>query len=220
MLTALELYDALLAEHGKPRWWSDNPYEVMCEAVLVQNTAWSNVEKTRAAIGERLTPQYIAAMLQGELEQLIRPCGFYTAKARTIKALTEWYGKYGYDPAQVKTIATQRLRNELLSLRGIGAETADVILVFCFYRPSFIVDAYTRRLLARLGVEVSDDAAIKAFFEEGLPKDAYLYGWFHWLILEHCISVCKKTPICDACRLGGDPGHSCPDRRIASDLPK
>ncbi|MDY4609730.1 MAG: hypothetical protein SPD11_03820 [Sphaerochaetaceae bacterium] len=200
MLTAQELYDALLAGYGKPRWWSDNPYEVMVEAVLVQNTAWSNVEKARAAIGEKLTPECIAAMHQKELEQLIRSCGFYTAKAETIKALTSWYGKFRYDPACAQDISTQRLRGELLSLRGVGAETADVILVFCFFRPSFIVDTYTRRLLARLGFEFSDDAAVKMYFESGLQEDAQLYGWFHWLILEHCISLCKKTPNCSACR--------------------
>lgn len=93
---------------------------------------------------------------------------------------------------------------ELLSIRGIGAETADVILVYSFYKASFIIDAYTRRFLSRLGYDISDDTTIKHFFETGLPEDAQFYGWYHWLILEHCISVCKKTPKCDICSLKDD----------------
>lgn len=92
------------------------------------------------------------------------------------------------------------LRKELLSVRGIGAETADVILVYVFYQPTFIIDAYTRRFLLRLGYEFADDTAIKNFFEAGLPKEAQLYGWYHWLLLEHCISVCKKSTKCDKCK--------------------
>ena len=140
----------------------------------------------------QLTPEYIEDLSTEELEQIIRPCGFYKAKARTIQALT------------VHEVPMPRLRKELLSIRGVGAETADVILVYAFYKASFIIDAYTRRFLFRLGYNFSDDTAIKYFFEKELPEDAQFYGWYHWLILEHCISVCKKTPKCDICFLNGD----------------
>lgn len=93
------------------------------------------------------------------------------------------------------------LRSELLSIKGIGAETADVILVYALYQPSFVMDAYTRRFLSRLGFDLADDTEIRKFLEAALPKDAQVYGYFHWLILDHCISVCRKTPLCGECKL-------------------
>ena len=194
----------LLKAYGQPRWWSDDPFVVMLQSVLVQNTTWSSVEKTCAMFVNQLTPEYIEDLSTEELEQIIRPCGFYKAKARTIQALTAWYRKYHFDRQAVHEVPMPRLRKELLSIRGVGAETADVILVYAFYKASFIIDAYTRRFLFRLGYNFSDDTAIKLFFEKELPEDAQFYGWYHWLILEHCISVCKKTPKCDICFLNGD----------------
>lgn len=200
MMTAGEIYGILLDAYGKPRWWSDDAFTVMFQSVLVQNTAWSSVEKTCAVIGGKLTPEYIESLLADELERLVSPCGFYKAKARTIQALTAWFRRYGFDTTKVQNIPMAVLRKELLSIKGIGAETADVILVYAFYQPSFIIDAYTRRFLKRLGYGFLDDAAIKNFFEAGLEKDARIYGWYHWLILEHCILSCKKKPHCDGCR--------------------
>lgn len=200
MLNAQEIYHALLATYGKPRWWSDDPFTVMFQSVLVQNTAWSSVEKTCLPIKDKLTPEYIGNLPTQELEQLISPCGFYRAKARTIQALVAWYRRFQFDRHTVQNTPMPDLRKELLSVRGIGAETADVILVYAFYQPTFIIDAYTRRFLLRLGYEFADDTAIKNFFETGLPKEAQLYGWYHWLLLEHCISACKKSPKCDKCK--------------------
>lgn len=203
MLNAEELYEILLAAYGKPRWWSDDPFIVMFQAVLVQNTAWISVEKTCASIGDKLNPEYIGSLRSEELEQLINPCGFYKAKARTIQALIAWYRGYHFDRKKVQSIPMPDLRKELLSIRGIGEETADVILVYAFYQPTFIIDAYTRRFLLRLGYAFEDDTARKKFFETGLKKDAQLYGWYHWLILDHCISACKKGPKCDKCKFRG-----------------
>ena len=200
MLNAEEIYKVLLAAYGRPRWWSDDPFTVMFQSVLVQNTAWSSVVKTCAAIGDKLTMECIGSLSTEELERLISPCGFYKAKARTIQALIAWYRSYQFDRRTVQNTPMPDLRKELLNIRGIGAETADVILVYAFYQPTFIIDAYTRRFLLRLGYEFSDDAGIKEFFETGLKKDAQIYGWYHWLILEHCISACRKTSKCDKCK--------------------
>lgn len=198
---APEIYKILLTAYGSPRWWSNDPYTVMFQSVLVQNTTFNSVEKTCAAIGGRLTPQYMEALPTAELEELIAPCGFYRAKARTIQALTAWFGRYQFDPERARNIPTAELRKELLAIRGIGAETADVILVYAFYRPCFIIDAYTRRLLTRLGCSFSTDREIRTFFESSLPADARLYGRYHWLILDHCISHCRKSPLCFSCPL-------------------
>ena len=169
---ALALYEALLRAYGEPRWWSEDAYTVLFQCVLVQNTAWSNVEKTCAAIGGRLRPEVIGELSPEDLEALIRPCGFCRGKARAIRALTAWFGKYGFKRQNAAGVSTEELREELLAIRGVGAETADVILVYAFFRPSFIVDAYTRRLLGRLGHDFADDAAIKEFFVGALPRDA------------------------------------------------
>ena len=202
-LGAMALYEALLRAYSEPRWWSEDAYTVLFQAVLVQNTSWANVEKTCAAIGGRLKPEAIEGLSREELEGLIRPCGFCRAKARTIQALTAWFGKYGFDRQNAANAPTEELRGELLAIRGVGAETADVILVYAFFRPCFIVDAYTRRLLGRLGHNFADDAAIKDFFEGALPRDARVYGHFHWLILEHCIGACRKAARCEGCALNG-----------------
>ena len=198
-LFPLKIFHTLLAAYGQPRWWSKDPYRVMFQAVLVQNTTWANVEKTCALLEDQIDPEKIAPLSSAELEEMIRPCGFHKAKARTIQALTTWYQGYGFDQAVVQGVPQEKLREELLSLRGVGPETADVILVYSFYKPSFIVDAYTRRLLARLGYDFPDDHAIRCFFEQGLPRDAQTYGHLHWLILDHCIQHCKKSPQCQGC---------------------
>lgn len=204
MLNAQNIYQILLTAYGKPRWWSDDPFAVMFQSVLVQNTVWSSVEKTCKPMEDKLNPEYIGNLSMEELEQLIRSCGFYKAKARTIQSLIVWYRRYNFDCQAVKNVPMADLRKELLAIRGIGAETADVILVYAFYQPSFIIDAYTRRFLLRLGYGFVDDVAIKSFFEVGLQKDAQIYGWYHWLILEHCISVCRKSPRCADCQLKED----------------
>lgn len=199
MLTARVLYDTLLRQYGEPRWWSENPYQIMIEAVLVQHTTWNTVKKIRETIGENLSPDYIEVLPTESLEKLIRPCGFQKAKAKTIQALTSWYRKYHCDVEAVRKISPEQLRRELLALRGVGAETADVILVYCFRLPFFIVDNYTRLLLKRLGYSFKGDAEIKGFFDRGLDRDAALYGYCHWMILEHCIAKCKKKPLCEGC---------------------
>lgn len=202
-MNANDIYKELLNAYGKPRWWSDDAFTVMFQAVLVQNTAWDNVEKTCEPLMNKLTPKFIGGLSDEELQKLITPCGFYKSKSRTIKSLVKWFGKYNYSVREAQKKPLQALRSELLSIKGIGAETADVILVYALYQPSFVIDAYTRRFLSRLGFNFANDSEIRTFFETGLPKDARIYGYFHWLILDHCISVCKKTPLCGECKLNG-----------------
>ena len=199
MISAEGLYELLLHGYGQPRWWSEDPFTVMVQAILVQNTAWRNVEKASALIGDIMSPDGLGRMNEEEMESLIRPCGFQKAKARTIRSVAEWFRTYSYDAAKASDNPTASLRSELLDIKGIGEETADAILVYAIRKPSFIIDAYTRRLLGRLGYGFQDDREIRQFFEAGIPQDARLYGYFHWLILDHCITCCRKTAICDYC---------------------
>lgn len=199
MLTAREIYERLLAAYGQPGWWSDDPYRVMVQSVLVQNTAWPSVLRVTQAAEASLAPERILAMTPEALKELIRPCGFCTRKAETIRRLTQWYAGYGFDVKRTQACGQAQLRRELLAVKGVGAETADVILVYALHKPSFVVDAYTRRLLRRLGFAPDDDDDVRSFFEAELAPDARLYGWYHWLILTHSIERCRKTPVCGAC---------------------
>ena len=142
MLTSKQIYDRLIDGYGLSDWWSGSPYAIMVTAILVQNTAWSNVEKTVAEMGERLTPEYIGSMTEEELQPFIRSGGFYRAKARYVKALTAWFKGYGYEVGRVREKSLHDVRQELLALSGIGAETADAILTYTFRMPSFVLDAY------------------------------------------------------------------------------
>ncbi len=187
--------------YGPVPWWSDDPYTVLFQSVLVQNTTWRTVQKVTAAMGDRLDPRYVQQLPQQELEDLIRPCGLCKSRAATIRRLTDWYAASGFDSGEVCRRETGQLRRELLALRGIGEETADVILLYAFRKPAFAVDAYTRRFLRRFGYEFADDAAIRRFFEQGLGQDVQMYGQFHWLVLEHGGRFCRKKPACSGCPL-------------------
>ncbi|KAL6599230.1 HhH-GPD family protein [Neocallimastix sp. 'constans'] len=197
-LTPKEIYDKLKDEFGDPPWWPGDSYIVMVQSILVQNTTWSSVEKITTSL-KKMTPRDVLKMKIEKLEDLIRPCGFCKRKAKTIKYLTEWYGKYKYNVESVMKIGKTELRKELLAIKGIGPETADVILVYVFHKPSFVIDAYTRRLLERLGFSFKDDSEIRSFFEKGIEKDYKIYGWYHWLILRQGIEYCKKKPSCENC---------------------
>ncbi len=199
MMTAVQIYEKLYETYGEPRWWSDNPYYVMVQSILVQNTTWSSVEKVTDLMGEKINPECIENLDSEELESMIRSCGFAKRKAETIKRLTYWYKKYDYNIDLIRRNDKKLIREELLSTKGIGAETADVILVYAIHKASFIIDAYTRRFLERLGFSFHSDEEIRDFFEDGLGNNYQIYGWCHWLILEHGIQFCKKLPKCDGC---------------------
>jgi len=199
MLSSQEIYEKLLHHYGTPPVWSDNPYQVMLEAILVQNTSWRNVLKVRNNIGNRFDPHFIASCSLEQLQELIRSCGFWKAKANAIKGITTWYRTYEYDLTQITQKSSEELRKELLSLRGIGEETADVILVFALGIPTFVIDTYTRRFFKRMGYGFANDAERRTFLEDGLDKEAQFFGRYHWLFLDHGKTHCKKQPLCSGC---------------------
>lgn len=202
MLTSREIYERLITGYGQPDWWPGTPYAIMVTAILVQNTAWSNVEKAVAEMGERLMPEYIDSLTEEELQPFIRSCGFYRAKARYVKALTAWFKGYGYEVGRVREKSLHDVRQELLALPGIGAETADAILTYAFRMPSFVLDAYTRRFLERLGYGFKTDEERRAFLTKGIEPSADMYGWYHWALLEHGKARCGKKPKCEGCVFG------------------
>lgn len=203
--TVSSIYEALNAHYGNLQWWpAKTPYEVMVGAVLTQNTAWGNVEKAIANFSQQLSPELVHEMDILNLIDIIRPAGFFNQKALYLKSVTEWYGRYNYDIPTIQRQPLEKLRPELLSVKGIGKETADCILLYALGFPTFVVDAYTMRLCQRYAIEAGKDYdAVKAYFEENLPKSVEIYNNYHALIVINGKEHCRKSkPLCDSCPLG------------------
>lgn len=197
------VYDKLFARYGDLNWWpAKTPYEVIVGAILTQNTNWGNVEKAITNFGDRLSPEFVAAIEMAALIEIIRPAGFFYQKANYLKAATEWFGRYGYDIGRVKTFDLEVVRKELLSVKGIGQETADSILLYAFEFATFVVDAYTIRLCERLPINTGKGySAVKAHFEANISKDVIVYNHYHALIVINAKEHCRKKPFCEGCPL-------------------
>lgn len=200
----LSIYETLFARYGDLHWWpAQTPYEVMVGAVLTQNTAWSNVEKAMANFGGCLSPRAVLDADMEELTEIIRPAGFFNQKAAYLKALTAWFAGYGFDVSAVRSEPPEKTRAGLLSVKGIGKETADSILLYACGLPTFVVDAYTLRLCERCPIEAGKGYdAVKAYFEGNLPRSAEIYNRFHALIVINAKEYCRKKPLCGGCPLG------------------
>jgi len=198
-----EIYTRFEQRYGNLNWWpGETPYEVMVGAVLTQNTAWTNVEKAIANFEGRLSPEFVEGISTEELVDIIRPAGFFNQKAGYLKAVTQWFKQYRYcvDTARQRDFA--ELRNELLAVRGVGRETADSILLYALNLPTFVIDAYTVRLLTRLGFDVPkkyDD--VKALFETNLLREVGLFNNYHACIVINAKEHCRAKPICEGCPL-------------------
>lgn len=148
----LAVLTALMNHYGTQRWWEhDNPIEDWVSMILVQQTTGINAEKAVANLYPYLTPQQLIEMPMDQLQELIRPAGFYRQKSQYIKELMNWFMARGGDFKVFENISTSDLRRELLDIKGVGEETADDMLLYIFHRPVFIADTYARRLFNRLG---------------------------------------------------------------------
>ena len=204
-MTLSEVYQRLFRHYGPQHWWpADSPFEVMVGAILTQNTAWPNVERAIDALKARhcLSAEAILAAPVASLAQWIRPSGYFNVKARRLRDFCHWYRDAGELPALSRR-DTDALRDALLSVKGIGPETADDMLLYAFQRPVFVVDAYTRRIFSRLGLldGASGYEAIRARFEQELGPDVDLFNEYHALIVRHAKEACSKRPRCEGCCL-------------------
>jgi endonuclease-3 related protein len=202
------IYKVLYKAYGPQHWWpGDTPFEVIVGAVLTQNTAWGNVEKTITNLKceHVLKPFRLNSMPSKRLASLIRPSGYFNIKTRRLKNLLVLIRDH-YRGSLKRMFADDpmELRANLLGVNGIGPETADSILLYAGGKPFFVVDAYTKRILIRHGL-ISNNAdyqEVQSLFMENLPKDASLYNEFHALIVkvgkEHCR---KRKPLCSGCPL-------------------
>ncbi|WP_292379276.1 endonuclease III domain-containing protein [Methanosarcina sp. UBA289] len=220
----MKIYDCLLASYGPQGWWplielrdagGTNPtktgsvqgyhpadysypqtrnqqFEIICGALLTQNTSWIQVEKALLNLKQidSLSSGSIHSLDPETLKEAVRPAGYYNQKAVRLKTLACWFSELGGRiPA----------REELLSLKGVGPETADSILLYAFKQPSFVVDAYTKRIVTNLGLadEKASYNEIKALFEENLPEDLAIYQEYHALLVEHAKRYYQKKSIQD-----------------------
>ena len=209
-LSLPDLYQRLFVEYGEQHWWpGETPFEVMVGAILTQNTAWTNVEKAITALKEAdaLNPDALRIRPLDELAALIRPSGYFNAKARKLRVLGEYLGEYEDDiDAVFGSQPLNELREELLGLHGVGPETADSMLLYAGNLPSFVIDAYTMRVLSRLGIIDADERpsydTVRALFHKALPTDVQLFNEYHALFVAHGKDVCKsRNPLCGECVL-------------------
>lgn len=215
-MSARTIYERLYATYGAQGWWpGETPFEVMVGAVLTQNTAWTNVERAidNLKAAEALDPHTIVAVEPEQLAEWLRPSGYFNVKADRLRNLCRWYLEHG-GHAALSDWDTPRLRAGLLTVKGVGKETADDILLYAFERPVFVVDAYTRRIFSRLGLVAPDIdyEALRGWFEAELGKGgeaSRLFNEYHALIVNHGKDVCRPRPRCEQCCLsrrcaGGD----------------
>ena len=206
----LKIFNILLASFGKRHWWpGETPLEIIVGAVLTQNTSWKNVEK---AIGNMknegvLDVEKLYEINTEKLGEIIRSSGFFNIKSKRLKNIINViYNKYNATIENISNTDTNTLRSLLLTVNGVGPETADSILLYALNRPVFVVDAYTKRFLKNHNLYNCDGDYhdIQKFFMDNLKPDVYIFNEFHALIVCLCQIHCRKVPICSGCPLEGD----------------
>lgn len=206
MLT--EIYRRLFEAFGRQHWWpAQSPFEVMVGAVLTQSTSWQNVERAIRNLrqADLLDPCALYAVPLPELEDLIQPVGYFRVKARRLRSLLQYLiERHGGSLEAMFGAGLPELRRELLSVHGVGPETADSILLYAGGLPSFVVDAYTQRVFARhgwIGFD-ADYHEIQDYVQSELPQDVAMYNEFHALLVRLGKDYCRKTnPRCAECPL-------------------
>jgi len=201
-------FDALLAAYGPQHWWPGRTrFEIIVGAILTQNTSWANVERAirnlRAA--RLLSPAAIRSAPSAKLALLLRPSGYFRQKTKTLKSFVKFlHDAHGGSLTRLFASPRQVLRDQLLSLRGIGPETADSILLYAGKHPVFVVDAYSRRILERHGLSLprAHYEELRALFQASLPSDHQLFNEFHALIVHVGKNYCRPSnPRCSECSL-------------------
>jgi endonuclease-3 related protein len=219
----MAIFHGLDRMHGWRQWHWDpdsDPFEVAVGAILVQNTQWTNAEAAteRLKAAGALNVPAMSSIETEALAELIRPSGQFRQKAKKLRAFLDLIEAHGSFPALL-ALPADDLRAKLVATWGIGEETADAIIAYAAHQPAFVIDAYTRRLFARLGVGPVESTAYttwQRFFTSTLPVDGELWGRFHSLIVLHCKYLCRKSaPVCGECALSG----SCPASSVRVSVP-
>lgn len=203
----LRVYERLAAHFGPAGWWpGETPFEICLGAILTQNTAWVNAEKALGVLRARGLLSYprLRSLSVSRLARLIRSSGTFNVKARRIVAFLSFLdSEFRGSLKAMRNAEPGELRGKLLAVHGIGRETADSIALYAAGRPLFVVDGYTRRVFARLGLLRGDEAYddIQRVFMERLPRDAALFNDYHAQIVRLAKDVCRPRPLCGECPL-------------------
>lgn len=201
------MHQLLLDHFGPQKWWpGETPLEVMVGAVLTQNTNWTNVEKAIQNLNAKglLSLKALNAISIQALAEEIRSAGYFNIKAKRLKNLVRFiFERYNGSLKGLSNEAIGSLREGLLSVNGVGPETADSILLYALEQPVFVVDTYTHRILLRHGMadEQMTYHELQEVFVDHLPEDLGLFNEFHALIVRAGKKYCKKKPICSDCPL-------------------
>ena len=201
-----EIFDKLFRHFGPQSWWpGETPFEVIVGAILTQNTNWQNVAKAINNLKQAkvLSPKKLYSISRQRLAKLIRPSGYFNIKAKRLKEFMNFlFNNYGGNLKKMFSRPLEDLRKEILTVNGIGPETADSILLYAGGYPVFVVDAYTKRIFSRQKL-LSEDAGyhqVQELFTQSLKKDVQLFNEYHALIVRLGKDFCKKTkPKCEIC---------------------
>jgi len=201
-----ELFRKMLDAFGAQGWWpGETPFEVALGAILTQNTNWSNVARVIQGLKEAglLNPGALKALAEGELARLIRPAGYFNVKARRLKSFLAFLEEFQDSMELLAAADLETLRPALLKVKGIGPETADSILLYALDQPTFVVDAYTFRILSRHGLlaEPCTYEDLRQLFMDHLPSEVGLYQEYHALLVRLGKEFCRPQPRCSACPL-------------------
>ena len=213
----LEIYEILLEHFGPQGWWpGDTPFEIMVGAVLTQNTNWTNVSKAIDNLKSEnlLTFEKLHDLPVEVLAQKIKPAGYFNIKAVRLKNLLDFIEQeYHASLAEMFALDVFTLREKILTVKGIGPETADSILLYAGNKPVFVVDAYTHRIFSRHDIVAAEEGyyEIQEHFMLSLPEDLALFNEYHALIVRTGKEFCKKSkPRCQQCPLGDLDGFTYP----------
>lgn len=203
------MYDTLYQAFGPQQWWpGETRDEIIIGAILTQNTAWTNVERAIARLksANSLTLVALRQMATDNLADLIRPAGTFRIKAKRLKAFVDWlHDSHEGDLDAMFACPSERLRESLLGVSGIGPETADAIMLYAGDVPTFVVDAYTKRVLRRhfvIDASTSHEQT-KMLFENHLQRDAAMFGEYHALLVSLGKRFCRSKAQCESCPLSG-----------------
>ncbi len=202
-------YTTLLESFGPQGWWpARTRWGVICGAILTQNTTWTNAARAikNLRVAGALPRKKMLELPLEQLEALIRPAGFFRQKARALHNIAEWIDReHGGSLNTLFAQEADHSRPQLLALKGIGAETADAILLYSGGHPVFVADAYTRRILSRHGLlaETANYETAQAFLHRHLPREEPLFNEFHALLVETAKRYCHRSVAnCEKCPLG------------------
>lgn len=208
----ISVYKKLYARFGPQYWWpAKSSFEVMIGAILTQNTNWGNVEKAINNLRKNklLSAAKLNKLSNKQISKFITSAGYYNVKAKRIKELLKFLFKvYKGDIDKMLSVDTSVLRGQLLSVHGVGPETADSILLYALNKPVFVIDAYTKRMLSRHSFVNQDGSYEQAqgLFMNNLRPDVKLFNEYHALLVKLAKEYClKNKPKCEQCPINKIP---------------